>query len=47
MDMKVNENEIIKAGSNFLRGTLEQGVNDELTGALSPADAQISKFHGF
>lgn len=47
MDIKVNENEIIKASSNFLRGTLEQSISDELTGSLSPADAQISKFHGF
>jgi len=47
MDIKVNPNEVIKAESNFLRGTLQQSVHDELTGALSPADAQISKFHGF
>ncbi len=47
MDIKVNENELIKADSNYLRGTLEQSLNDALTGALAPADAQISKFHGF
>ena len=47
MDIKVNENEIIKANSNFLRGTLEQSIRDDLTGSLSPDDAQISKFHGF
>ncbi len=47
MDTEVSENELIKAGSNYLRGTLEQSLNDELTGALAPADAQISKFHGF
>ncbi len=47
MDIKVNENETIKAESNFLRGTLQQSIRDELTGSLSPADAQISKFHGF
>ena len=47
MDIKVNENEIIKANSNFLRGTLEQSIRDDLTGSLSPADAQVSKFHGF
>ncbi len=47
MDAKVNENEIIKARSNFLRGTLKESMADELTGALDPADAQISKFHGF
>jgi sulfite reductase (NADPH) hemoprotein beta-component len=47
MDIKVNANEVIKAGSNFLRGKLEQSIGDELTGSLSPDDAQISKFHGF
>lgn len=47
MDAKVNPNEVIKANSNYLRGTLRESLADELTGALSPADAQISKFHGF
>ena len=47
MDAKVNETEIIKARSNGLRGTLRESMADELTDALAPADAQISKFHGF
>ncbi len=47
MDAKVNETEIIKARSDFLRGTLKESMADELTGALDPADAHISKFHGF
>ncbi len=47
MDAKVNPNELIKANSNYLRGTLRESLADELTGALDPADAQISKFHGF
>ena len=47
MDIKVNPNEIIKANSRLLRGTLKESVADPLTGALSPDDAQISKFHGF
>lgn len=47
MDAKINPNEIIKANSRFLRGTLKQSVADTATGALSPSDAQISKFHGF
>ena len=47
MDAKVNPNELIKANSNYLRGTLRESLEDELTGALAPADAQISKFHGF
>ncbi len=47
MDAKVHENEVIKATSNYLRGTLRESMADELTGALAPADAQLSKFHGF
>jgi len=47
MDARVNENELIKAGSRFLRGTLKESIADELTGALAPADAQLCKFHGF
>lgn len=47
MDAKVNVNELIKARSNGLRGTLVESMADDLTGALHPDDAQISKFHGF
>lgn len=47
MDARVNENELIKAQSRGLRGTLRESLADELTGALAPADAQICKFHGF
>jgi sulfite reductase (NADPH) hemoprotein beta-component len=47
MDARVNENELIKAQSRLLRGTLRESLADKLTGALAPADAQICKFHGF
>ncbi|MCM8857817.1 MAG: assimilatory sulfite reductase (NADPH) hemoprotein subunit [Candidatus Thiodiazotropha sp.] len=47
MDNKTNPNELIKANSRFLRGTLKQSMDDPLTGALAADDAQISKFHGF
>ncbi|MET0072602.1 MAG: assimilatory sulfite reductase (NADPH) hemoprotein subunit [Candidatus Thiodiazotropha sp.] len=47
MDIKVNPNELIKANSRYLRGTLRESVADQATGALSAEDAQISKFHGF
>jgi sulfite reductase (NADPH) hemoprotein beta-component len=47
MDIKVNPNERIKANSRYLRGTLSESIADQATGALSPDDAQISKFHGF
>lgn len=43
----LHENEGIKLRSNFLRGTLRESLADPLTGALSPADTQLTKFHGF
>jgi sulfite reductase (NADPH) hemoprotein beta-component len=36
----------IKLRSNYLRGTLEQGLKDLATGAFSPDDVQLIKFHG-
>jgi len=39
-------NEDIKAASNFLRGTIVEGLQDQSTGALSAADSQLTKFHG-
>ncbi|WP_369160523.1 assimilatory sulfite reductase (NADPH) hemoprotein subunit [Candidatus Thiodiazotropha sp. LNASS1] len=47
MDIKLNPNELIKADSSYLRGTLRESMSDQASGALSPDDAQISKFHGF
>lgn len=45
-----NENlshvEIIKQKSNFLRGTLVEGLNDPLTGAIADDDTALIKFHG-
>src|SRR6056297_2291224 len=38
--------ERIKAGSRHLRGTLEQSLEDRLTGAIADDDTQLSKFHG-
>ena len=38
--------ERIKAGSRHLRGTLEQSLEDRLTGAIAEDDTQLSKFHG-
>ena len=38
--------EKIKAGSRRLRGTLLESLADPLTGAISEADTQLSKFHG-
>lgn len=39
-------NEDIKIASNYLRGTIEEGLNDATTGAISAADQQLTKFHG-
>lgn len=36
----------IKTASNYLRGTLVQGLQDTSTGAISSDDAQLCKFHG-
>lgn len=47
MTATTHPNEGIKLRSNFLRGTLRESLVDELTGAMSPEDTQISKFHGF
>ncbi|KAJ5102008.1 hypothetical protein NUU61_004230 [Penicillium alfredii] len=39
-------NEDIKIQSNYLRGTIAEGLLDESTGAISASDAQLTKFHG-
>ncbi|TVY24547.1 Sulfite reductase [NADPH] subunit beta [Lachnellula hyalina] len=39
-------NEDIKLSSNFLRGTIEEGLADPSTGAISAPDQQLTKFHG-
>jgi sulfite reductase (NADPH) hemoprotein beta-component len=39
-------NEDIKIASNFLRGTILEGLHDESTGAISASDQQLTKFHG-
>ena len=39
-------NEDIKIQSNFLRGTIAEGLEDSSTGAIAAADQQLTKFHG-
>ncbi|SDH02937.1 sulfite reductase (NADPH) beta subunit [Alteribacillus persepolensis] len=41
-----SDNERIKRESNFLRGTLEESLQDSITAAVSSDDAQLTKFHG-
>lgn len=38
--------EDIKAASRHLRGTIEEGLNDPVTGAISEDDTKLLKFHG-
>lgn len=42
----VSRNERIKEASDYLRGTLEQGLREEITGAIVEDDQQLVKFHG-
>jgi len=39
-------NEDIKIQSNFLRGTIAEGLEDPSTGAIAASDQQLTKFHG-
>jgi sulfite reductase (NADPH) hemoprotein beta-component len=41
-----SRNEHIKEASRYLRGTLREGLGDEITGAIAEDDAQLVKFHG-
>ena len=43
---KLSANERIKEASDYLRGTLADGLRDEITGAIADDDAQLVKFHG-
>jgi sulfite reductase (NADPH) hemoprotein beta-component len=46
MSEELSRNERIKEASNYLRGTLAEGLRQEVTGAISEDDAQLVKFHG-
>lgn len=39
-------NEDMKIGSDYLRGTIAEGLQDQSTGAISAVDQQLTKFHG-
>ena len=43
---KLTAVEIIKANSNFLRGTINKSLQDSATSALAEDDTQLTKFHG-
>jgi sulfite reductase (NADPH) hemoprotein beta-component len=42
----LHKNEGIKTRSNYLRGTILEGIADASTGAIAADDQQVSKFHG-
>jgi len=46
MPKELSRNERIKEASRYLRGTLEQGLAQEMTGAIVEDDQQLVKFHG-
>ncbi|MEX2523769.1 MAG: NADPH-dependent assimilatory sulfite reductase hemoprotein subunit [Gammaproteobacteria bacterium] len=43
---RLHPNERLKAGSNYLRGTIDEGLADAVTGGISEDDNQLLKFHG-
>src|SRR6478735_9254065 len=46
MTDEVSRNERIKEASNYLRGTLAEGMAEEVTGGIVEDDQQLIKFHG-
>jgi sulfite reductase (NADPH) hemoprotein beta-component len=45
-DKKLSANEYIKTRSNYLRGTIAEGLADLSTGSMCEDDQQLLKFHG-
>jgi len=45
-EKKLSANEGIKTRSNYLRGTIAEGLTDLSTGSLTEDDQQLLKFHG-
>jgi sulfite reductase (NADPH) hemoprotein beta-component len=46
MSDDVSRNEHLKEASRYLRGTIAEGLRDEVTGAIVEDDQQLVKFHG-
>jgi len=46
MSKEISRNEHIKDASNFLRGTIAEGLRENLTGSIVEDDQQLVKFHG-
>jgi sulfite reductase (NADPH) hemoprotein beta-component len=45
-EQKLSDNERLKRESNFLRGTIDQDLNDRITGGFSADNFQLIRFHG-
>ena len=43
---KLHKNEGIKTGSDYLRGTILEGLSDASAGSIGADDQQLTKFHG-
>jgi len=46
MTDEISRNERIKEASDYLRGTLAEGLREEVTGGIIEDDQQLVKFHG-
>jgi sulfite reductase (NADPH) hemoprotein beta-component len=46
MPKELSRNERIKEASDYLRGTLAEGLAEDITGAIVEDDQQLVKFHG-
>ncbi|MCL1141148.1 assimilatory sulfite reductase (NADPH) hemoprotein subunit [Shewanella gaetbuli] len=46
-EQKLAVNEYLKTDSDYLRGTIQQGLDTQVTGSFSDGDQQLIKFHGF
>ena len=46
MDTPISHLEKIKLDGRYLRGTIEEGLHDPVTGAISDDDNKLLKFHG-
>ncbi|PSU21074.1 sulfite reductase subunit beta [Photobacterium phosphoreum] len=45
-EQKLSDNERLKRQSNFLRGTIEQDLDDRITGGFTADNFQLIRFHG-
>lgn len=46
-EQKLAINEYLKTDSDYLRGTIKEGLDSSVTGSFSDGDQQLIKFHGF